>query len=157
MFRTFAKHFDANFNDAFQYPVVVFYESADVKETDKQRLRSLTRSTLFFQRVEFRLPPFINESLISKHCRGGLKAFGLGYRHMCRFHSLSIYDEPILQLADGIDYLWRLDDDSVLTKPIGFDVFRFKRDRSLRYGYVLAVYDDPACKMQFVANATRNL
>jgi len=142
LFRSFAQHFDENFNNAFDYPVIIFHES-DVDEAGKLNLRSLTRSTLYFQRVDFRLPPFINASLISTHC-DGLARFGFGYRHMCRFHAMKIYDEPILA-SDTLDYIWRLDDDSLLTKPVKYDVFRYMREHRLRYGYVLKSSDSSDC------------
>jgi alpha 1,2-mannosyltransferase len=152
-FRSFAENFDKNFNNAFDYPVIIFHQPEDVDEAVKQNLRSLTRSKLYFQRVDFRLPSFINESHISKHCFG-LQRFGFGYRHMCRFHAKEIYGEPILA-TDRLQYIWRLDDDSILTKPNKYDIFRYMRDHRLRYGYALIANDHSDC-IYGLENAVRD-
>lgn len=41
--------FSANFNDAYGYPVIIFHEENMNSEADRQRLRSLTNSSLYFQ------------------------------------------------------------------------------------------------------------
>ena len=53
---------------------------------------------------------------------------------MCRFHAKTVYDQPILV---GLQYVLRLDDDSFVLKPVGYDIFRLMRDRRILYGYVL--------------------
>jgi len=45
---------------------------------------------------------------------------------MCHFHAKNLYEDykqPVL-VGLGPQYLWRLDDDSYIFKPIGYDVFR---------------------------------
>jgi len=39
----------ANFNDAYNYPVIVFHEENMNNEADRQRMRSFSSSSLFFQ------------------------------------------------------------------------------------------------------------
>jgi alpha 1,2-mannosyltransferase len=143
LFSEFVQRFDNYFNNAFNYPVIIFYEPGDISEADRNRMRASTSSTLFFQRVEFELPPYVNKTMISKHC-SQLAKFGLGYRHMCRFHALKVYQEPILE-TDGLEYIWRLDDDSVFTRPVGYDVMRFMRNRKLQYAYALLSVDSLDC------------
>jgi len=49
---TFARSsrlFSANFNDAYNYPMIVFHEENMNSEANRQRLRSLTNSSLYFQ------------------------------------------------------------------------------------------------------------
>ena len=49
---TFARSsrlFGANFNNAYRYPVIVFHEQDMNNETYRQRLRSVTKSRLYFQ------------------------------------------------------------------------------------------------------------
>jgi len=41
--------FSANFNDAYNYPVIVFHEENMNNQTYRQRLRSVTNSSLYFQ------------------------------------------------------------------------------------------------------------
>ena len=43
--------FGANFNDAYDYPVIVFHEENLNSDAYRQRLRSVTNSSLFFQVV----------------------------------------------------------------------------------------------------------
>jgi len=41
--------FSANFNDQYGYPVIIFHEESMNNEADRQRLRSLSNSSLYFQ------------------------------------------------------------------------------------------------------------
>ena len=61
---------------------------------------------------------------------------------MCRFHAKTLYEQPILV---GLQYVWRLDDDSYITKPIGYDVFRLMRDRRIQYGFAKYANDSARC------------
>jgi len=91
-----------------------------------------------FQAVHFDIPPFVNQLAVPKIvCNKKI-----GYRHMCRFHAKSLYEQPIL---DGLQYVWRLDDDSFITKPVGYDVFRLMRDRRIQYGYKDVLNDRADC------------
>jgi len=50
---TYCKHsmrlLSVNFNDAYKYPVIIFLETKMTIDTYRQRLRSLTNSSLYFQ------------------------------------------------------------------------------------------------------------
>ena len=61
---------------------------------------------------------------------------------MCRFQAKTVYEQPILA---RLQYVWRLDDDSYITSPVGYDVFRLMRDRRIQYGYVTVVSDYGPC------------
>jgi len=61
---------------------------------------------------------------------------------MCRFHAKTVYEQPILA---RLQYVWRLDDDSYITKPISYDVFRLMRDRRIQYGYARIVSEYRIC------------
>jgi hypothetical protein len=69
----------------------------------------------------------------------------LGYRHMCRFHATLVHS----YLSDlgyaHFDYVMRLDDDSLLTAPVGYDLFRFMRENHKQYAFTNMVADEPAC------------
>jgi len=140
VFARSAKMLHTNFNDAYRYPIIIFHESDLDPEPERDRLRSSAadRSLLFFQRVVFDIPPFINRSAVPH--RVCFKT--VGYRHMCRFHAITIYNEPILA---GLRYVWRLDDDSYIFRPVGYDVFRFMLDRRIRYGYAAVRQDYGPC------------
>ena len=64
---------------------------------------------------------------------GRKRSYGIGYRHMCRFHAKTVYDEPILS---GVQYAWRLDDDSLITRDIDYDVFQLMHDHNIIYGFI---------------------
>ena len=74
------------------------------------------------------MPSFINRSAIpEKRC-----GKGTGYRHMCRSQAKGVYEDAIME---SVEYAWRLDDDSLLLRPINYDVFEFMRRRRHVYGY----------------------
>ena len=69
----------------------------------------------------------------------------LGYRHMCYFNSFQAI--PLLQqhgYAD-YDYIMRLDDDSHISSPVGYDIFRLMQANKKKYGFVKVMNDDPRC------------
>ena len=129
---------DKYFNDQFHYPVIIFHE-ADFEEFIPQ-VRSMTNSTLFFQLVKFTIPTFLTQPVREKRIR--CHPSKIGYRHMCRFHSKLVYEEPTIRT---LEYYWRLDDDSLLLSPISYDVFVYMRDNKLRYGYSLIGSDVDRC------------
>jgi hypothetical protein len=55
----------------------------------------------------------------------------LGYKHMCRFYAIGIYDH-----VGEYDYIMRLDDDSFVMSRLPFDIFEFMAINDLDYGYV---------------------
>ena len=118
----------------FSYPVVIF------QETDLSFLRQQFPSLdMFFQTVSFEIPNFVNSSKVVFNipCLSHIS-----YRHMCRFQSKLVYEEPILF---GLQFLWRLDDDSQILAPIQYDLFQFMKQRSLLYGYVIQHFDSYKC------------
>ena len=117
---------------SFDYPVVVFVEPELNKVEGRQTIRSFTSTPrrLFIQVVHFRLPPFIT-SAVPRRAGNGKP---IGYRHMCRFHAITVYRHPIMM--SDVQYAWRLDDDSFLYRALSYDPFAFMRDRRLLYGYI---------------------
>lgn len=90
------------------------------------------------QVVYFNIPHFINKSaLLKRSC-----AREIGYHHMCRFHAKSVYEQPIL---GRLQYVWRLDDHSFITRQISYDIFREMRDRRIQYGFKNVVRDGQRC------------
>ena len=90
------------------------------------------------QVVHFDIPRFVNRSLVREivcHKK-------IAYRHMCRFHAKLLYEQPILA---GLQYIWRLDDDSFITRPVGYDVFQLMRDRRIQYGFRVVINDSSEC------------
>ena len=106
------------------------------------------RFDCLLQVVYFRIPSFIDQSKIPKK----VCLHGVGYRHMCRFHAKTLYEQPILT---RLQYIWRLDDDSCIMAPIGYDVFRLMRDRHIQYGYIKTGADRPLkCIINFHSNVS---
>ena len=128
------------FLHTFDYPVIVFHEtvSRDVLHGTFRKQHANIR--LFLQEVEFNTPAHLNASLARVNV--GCKRFPIGYRHMCRFHAKQIYEQEILV---GLEYVWRLDDDSLLLKNINYDLFAFMNNHRLQYGYITVNSDSPEC------------
>ena len=127
---------DAYFNTNFRYPIVIFHETdlIPLKET----LRNYTTSDLYFQQVNFSIPSFLTKPVVFDiPCISAI-----GYRHMCRFNAKLVYEQSIMQ---GLDYHWRLDDDSYLLRPVTFDPFVFMRKKDIIYGYQWMHYDNSDC------------
>jgi len=61
------------------------------------------------------------------------------YKRMCRFKSYSFLK---MNFIKELDYLFGLDDDSCLQGPVGFDVFREMKKRSVVYAFK-QLFNDP--------------
>ncbi|MFZ3060709.1 MAG: hypothetical protein WA102_13365 [Candidatus Methanoperedens sp.] len=130
---------DINFNDKFNYPVIIFHE--DFNENLMEEIRKATRSNLKFEKVEFKVPDFLKKEDIPEFIYVDGFEFSMGYRHMCRFFSGLIYQNPALK---DYDYYWRLDTDSFLLDKVDYDVFRFMQENNYIYGHIHTGIDNPA-------------
>ncbi|CAH1785755.1 unnamed protein product [Owenia fusiformis] len=140
--RMLLESLQANFLTNFRYPIVVFYEKK--KMGDIPHIRSFLDSQyrIFFQIVKFETPSFITkEIVINPMCN-----YPVSYRHMLRFQSKTVYQQPILK---GMEYYWRLDDDSEVAAPIKFDIFKYMKENKLQYGYQIQTYDNGYCSGTF--------
>ncbi|XP_013387234.1 glycolipid 2-alpha-mannosyltransferase 2 isoform X2 [Lingula anatina] len=149
-FRGAIQSVDKFFNNRFQYPIVLFHEP-DLLESHKQAINSWTTSNVFFQIVEFIIPEWIRMPADDwLHTCGFAR---MGYRHMCRFQSVLVSQQPILQ---PIEWYWRLDDDSELLSDVTYDVFKFMQDRDLTYAYIRLIFDViPDCIAGLRGNTTK--
>ena len=57
----------------------------------------------------------------------------------------------------GYSWHWRLDDDSLLTSDIGYDVFRMMKQNNKVYGFVNTVMDGLSCVKGLWENADKFL
>jgi alpha 1,2-mannosyltransferase len=128
-----------HFLKKFNYPIIIFHERSFGSSLQNLLRTHALGYHLFFQEVTFRIPDFINVSAVSFNTSC---VSHISYRHMCRFQAKSVYEEPILA---GLEYVWRMDDDSELLSAVEFDVFSFMRDLGLQYGYVKIHYDALTC------------
>jgi len=94
----------------------------------------LTSARHCVQVVRFRIPAHVNASLVPRKAGFGSRKRTIGYRHMCRFHAGGVYTQPLVRSA-GLQYGWRLDDDSIIRRPINYDVFEVMRRGGYQYGY----------------------
>jgi alpha 1,2-mannosyltransferase len=150
-----------NFIEQFpRYPVLVFHD--DLLSADEDYLRSkcfqLPRVKLLFVRIELKVPKQLTRRkvFIPKKTFCDPLVSSIGYRHMCRFHSHGVHKFirelqpklfPDLPRTSSDFFVWRLDDDSLLTAPIGYDIFQFMRMNKKLYGFVSLIKDDPKCVM----------
>lgn len=129
---------DVNFNDKFNYPVIIFHE--DINESLMKSIRKATHSNLQFEKVIFEIPEFLNKEEIPEFIYVDGFEFSIGYRHMCRFFSGIIFQHAAL---NQYDYFWRLDTDSFLLDKIDYDVFQFMEKNNYIYGYIHIIKDEP--------------
>ena len=64
--------------------------------------------------------------------------YSAGYRHMIRFYTLGIWE---VVRAQGYEYVMRMDEDSILWSPIGYNMFEFMASRGIEYAYRLAAWE----------------
>ena len=130
-----------NFNRRFRYPIVVFVEPELDNPADRRRIADIVPAdsespppSIYVQVVRFQIPDYVNASLVPRMAGFGSRKRTIGYRHMCRFHAGGVYDQPIVR-SPGLQYGWRLDDDSLIRRPINYDLFQVMRDGGYQYGY----------------------
>src|SRR3989344_3280370 len=126
-----------NFLNRFPYPVVVFVEPS-FRETWKEEVKKKSGVACRFETVEFRIPNFLNPRTVPDFVYH--PKFTVGYRHMCRFFSGTIYNEPALK---GYRWYWRLDTDSFILGRVPYDVFKFMEKNQYVYGYIVMSRDEP--------------
>ena len=86
---------DKYFNNKFKYPVILFSERFTKEQEDF--LRKNSSSDIYLQEFDLKMPEFLHISVTELLEKTTCKGFGVGYRHMCRFQSKHVYEEPILK------------------------------------------------------------
>jgi alpha 1,2-mannosyltransferase len=124
-----------NYNDRFGHQIIIFHEG-DFSSRDQAEIAA-GRSEIRFEAIRFDVPDFLRTEDVPEVWRG-FHQFGMGHRHMCRFYSLELFD--ILD-SMGIDWYFRMDDDSFLHSPIRYDLFEFMERNGHEYGYRVDVQD----------------
>jgi hypothetical protein len=134
------------------YGVLVMHEGLTL--TQMQRLSDIYPLTSFYL-LNLTFPPHINASSVSYQVAGHAS---VGYRHMCRFYSGSIFTSDVMLQYDwcccaltGFNLLlsctsssryWRVDSDSFLLGPLQHDPIRELADTGSIYGYMALGRED---------------
>ena len=133
--------------------IILFHEKS-FDSTYKEKVKNVINGNILFQELEFKIPFFskeINDSIPEfyphpTHAKGGphgethLKqhgfyhpGFSMGYRHMCRFFSGWLYDQPIIK---NYEYYLRLDTDSFILSQVPYDIFEWMKQNQCEYGFI---------------------
>lgn len=140
---TMLQQLHTNFNHKYRYPIVLFHDQALSVEQQALITRHQEWSWVQFVAIDLSLAalePELNADEIpeSTECA----PTRIGYRHMCRFHAIEASKKLS---AMGFEWHWRLDDDSKLNDPIGYDVFRMMATNQMLYGYIDVVQEETKC------------
>ncbi|GAB5029578.1 glycolipid 2-alpha-mannosyltransferase [Nannochloropsis oceanica] len=146
---TMLSTFEKNFNRHYHYPVVIFHE--DFGPAEKKLLKgSVKEMRLQFRQVGFSVPAWLDKAKIPERTPCSPHSSTVGYRHMNRFLAFYAAEE----LSKEYEWQWRLDDDSLITEEVGYDVFRLMAENGKKYGFTNIVQDDAKCVLG-LWNATR--
>ncbi|CAH1784978.1 unnamed protein product [Owenia fusiformis] len=124
------KTVDKYFNSEFSYPIIIFFN--ELLASDMENIRQSTESEIYFQKVSFRFSHIVQrfERVPTfSECAN----YTIGYRHAVRFHSYFVYKQAILKY---LKYVWRIDDDAILTEKINNDPFTDMSNKNLTYKFL---------------------
>ena len=133
-----------------QYPVVIFHDDFSEGDIQKIKIGSTIRDDgVFFSRVAFSMPlELVKRGVeIPPLTACSPDSSTVSYRHMCLFQAHGVH-QALAGLGsplNDVEYILRLDDDSLLTSPIGYDLFAFMKSHGKLYGFVNHLKDDPLC------------
>jgi hypothetical protein len=124
----------------YSYPVIVFVEH-DFTKAFISRIREETDLDVLFEFIQFDVPEqhadFDIPKILVTH--NGTQRWPMGYRHMCRFWTGEFLNHPTIQ---RFTYIWRMDSDAFITRPLQYDVFEHMASNDLVYGYSNVCFDD---------------
>lgn len=123
-----------NFLPNNNYPIVVFHEDIPLEKLNK--IEEIYGVQFIIQNIAFEIPKFLDISKVPEK----VMTKTVGYRHMCRFYSGTMYHQEILK---GTDYYLRLDNDSFINSPVEYDIFEYMKKNNFVYGYHNILEDNP--------------
>lgn len=122
-----------NFLVRYNYPILILCENYN--DDDKQYIADTFKSlTIYFEDINPTIPEYLDtQEILANIARKPVIHWrNLGYRHMCKFYAIDIFKHPIISTYK---YYMRLDDDSVITSPIGFNMFTYMNFHKIDYMY----------------------
>ncbi|KAI9793320.1 MAG: hypothetical protein M1833_000765 [Piccolia ochrophora] len=140
------RQLEFHWNHKYQYPWV-FFNDEPFNDEFKAATQNLTSAQCYYETLpdeHWSLPDWIDEgrfmnSLEYLGAIGVGKGWMISYRHMCRWNSGFFYKHPRLK---DFDWYWRVEPDVHFFCDINYDVFRFMRDNSMKYGFNMNILDD---------------
>ena len=140
------KLLSTNFTSEFPYPIVFGHEGLSNEARNFIKKAAPVEVDHYFKKVDFALPNYSEEILSSipeKFKWDGIwdqnAFFSMGYRHMCRWFSGAMYNDPFF---DNVNYVMRLDSDSYIIDKIKKDPFKVMHEKDAIYGWVDTFIDD---------------
>lgn len=136
--RSFSEHFHSQHP---HYPVLIFHDDLEPDQQTAMQ-RSVPQMSLTFIRIQLRVPPHLDSTLVPEmvsHCSPNSST--IGYRHMIMFHATGVH-RYLMDKKNGYsdtEFLLRLDDDSLFSAPVGYDMFKLMRENNFSYGFVNTV------------------
>jgi hypothetical protein len=126
------------------YPVVIFQD--DLGPVEQAYLqRSVPLMKLKFVEIELKIPSNLDPKTVPNRTVCDPKRSTIGYRHMCRFHATAVHELLRKNGFGDVEYIMRLDDDSQLTGPIGYDVFQYMKVNHKLYGFLRTIGENVDC------------
>eukprot|EP00667_Euglena_gracilis_P010199 EG_transcript_10388 len=142
---------DRYFNDRYHYPVVVFHSkafsrpttcNATTSRTYLDLVRRSTRSEVIFEEVHLDFRPEMRAKFGDKGPKSTCtyRKYSLEYYHMCRFFDYLMFQSKVLR---QFDYVWRMDGNIALSRPLLCDPFALMRDVNALYGFYRWDFQEP--------------
>ncbi|KAJ2784797.1 alpha-1,2-mannosyltransferase ktr1 [Coemansia javaensis] len=135
------------FNRRFKYPYVLLNDKNFTQEF-RDGIASITTNEVRYgilDEAQWGYSPSVSPAkalAALEHNRNRyLYGDSLSYRFMCRFQSGMFFEHPLVR---DLDWYWRLEPDVEYYCDINYDPFVFMRDRGLKYGFTIALREDPA-------------
>ncbi|KAJ2773365.1 hypothetical protein IWQ57_001328 [Coemansia nantahalensis] len=133
------------FNHRFNYPYV-FLNDEPFSDEFKNMTQSMTNAPVHYGQIpaaHWSYPEWIDRDKAARrrkemHEKGVMYGGSESYRHMCRFESGLFFQHPLLE---QFDYYWRLEPGVQYTCDIDYDPFLFMKQRRIKYGWTIAVYE----------------
>ena len=129
--------------NAFPTDVVIFHEHGFSNDNKVFIRNQLPNITVVFKEIQFTIPDIVKNDtdFKPKWCDGYWGADKcISYGGMCTFFAINIFRH----LSEmGYSYYARLDDDSEIKSPIGYDMFNNMKSNNLVYCYNMSMWEAP--------------